>query len=122
MKYTAFSYAYRDAANFKAHGEIWLRGKLNEAEREQVLAGLESGEYFVAEQLNVPTLYHELYTYSGGRTEDDHAWHSLEGLRFEPLLPENTKLWGKASKLVAAIASASQNWEPELSPNFGIDQ
>ncbi|MBK5264708.1 MAG: hypothetical protein JJE34_05660 [Alphaproteobacteria bacterium] len=99
-------------------GEVWLTGVINDNERSTIMRSFDSGEFFVAEQVGIPPLYRELFEYSGGRTEDDHAWHAFEGLRSEQNLPDDAKVWGTVSKLAATFAAAQRNWKPELSPNF----
>jgi hypothetical protein len=48
---TRFNYLYRDAGNFKSCGSILLEGKLSAEDQERILARLEDGLFFVAEQL-----------------------------------------------------------------------
>ena len=118
MSYTVFEYLYRDASNYKAFGEVWLAGTVNEEERSEILSSFESGEFFIAEQTGIPPVYRELFECSGGRTDDDHAWHTFEGLRHERALPENAEVWGSVAKLVEAFSAAKRRWNPALSPNF----
>lgn len=118
MPYTVFAYLYRDASNYKAFGEVWLTGAISDDERSTIMHSFDSGEFFVAEQVGIPPLYRELFEYSGGRTEDDHAWHVFDGLRCAQDLPGNTEVWGTISKLSVTFAAAQRKWRPELSPNF----
>lgn len=116
--YVVFEYLYRDASNYKAFGELWLTGSLSHEGRASLLGSLESGEFFVAEQVGVPPLYDKLFSETGGPTSDDHAWHTFAGLREELLLPGDIAVWGKSADLLAAIMSASNEWKPQLSSNF----
>ena len=67
MPHLVFEYLYRDAGNYKVFGDIWLTGALSDQERVALVDSLESGEFFVAEQIGVPPLYEELFRESGGR-------------------------------------------------------
>lgn len=80
-EYCVFEYLYRDASNYKACGEILLSGDPSKINIETLRACLESGEYFVAEQVGIPPVYKELWDMSGGPTSDDHALHEFVTLR-----------------------------------------
>lgn len=116
--YLVLEYLYRDASNYKAFGELWLTGSLSKEGRAALVDSLDSGEFFVAEQVGVPPLYEELYSESGGRTVDDHAWHTFVGFRGENHLPSGATVWGKAIDLIAVIVAVEREWKPQLSPNF----
>jgi hypothetical protein len=118
MSYMVFEYLYRDASNYKAFGEVWLTGALSDDDKSIILNCFESREFFVAEQIGVPPLYRQVFEFSGGRTEDDHAWHTFEGFRSEDDLADDAEVWGSAAKLVQACKAATRNWKPALSPNF----
>lgn len=75
---TLFNYVYRDAGNFKSRGSVLLSGRLSPSERELIQGKMESGEFFIAEQIGVIPLYAALYQYSGGMTDEDHVWHCFE--------------------------------------------
>lgn len=77
--FTLFEYLYRDAGNFKSRGAVLLSGTLSQAERDLIASKMEGGEFFIAEQIDVKTLYAALHEYSGGMTVDDHVWHCFEG-------------------------------------------
>ena len=116
--YLAFDYLYRDASNYKAFGTVWLSGSLSETERAELVSCCDDGDFFIAEQVGVPALYGALFSDGGGPTDDDHAWHMIDGIREQVSLPEDANLWGKASTLLCAFRAAKGNWNPELSPNF----
>ena len=116
--YIVFNYLYCDASNYKAFGSVWLTGTLTGGERAELIRHLESGEFFVAEQIGVPPLYSTLFGNGGGPTEDDHAWHMFEDFCEKDELAENAEVWGEASSLLTAFRAARENWQPELSPNF----
>ena len=116
--YLAFEYLYRDGGNYKVFGEVWLTGSLSEQERLEFIGSLESDEFFVAEQVGLPPLCEGLYEMTGGRIQDDHAWHTFGGFRGELNVPAGVRIWGKATELLAAIVEAKKDWKPQLSPNF----
>ena len=112
-KYYVFEYLYRDANNFKAFGEILVFGNISEDYITEIYSYLDYDEYFVAEQVNIPTLYSQLWKYSNGPTSADHAFHEFSLLR-----PATEKeiasldLWGEASALLDAFRIASQqSWD-----------
>lgn len=116
--YLVFEYLYRDASNYKAFGELWLTGSLSEQQRSTLIGSLESDEFFVAEQVGVPPLFDEFYKMTGGRSQDDHAWHTFVGFRGELDVPPGVAIWGKSTDLLAAIVATKKDWKPQLSPNF----
>ncbi len=118
MHYSAFDYFYRDASNYKAFSSVWLTGTLTNAERSELVACLDGGEFFVAEQIGVRPLYAALFQHGGGPTEDDHAWHMFGGFRDDVELTNGPEIWGTGSALMAAFRAAKGSWQPGLSPNF----
>lgn len=69
-----FRYLYRDASNYKQHGEAIFtnqrRLSVEEIEK-QIRAFLKDGEYFIARQVNIEERFFDaLY-------EDDHPWHEF---------------------------------------------
>ena len=57
--YSVFEYLYRDADNFKAFGQL-LFSRVSEEYITELESYFEYGEYFVAEQVNIPALYSKL--------------------------------------------------------------
>jgi len=80
-KYSVFEYLYRDASNYKAWGEALLSGVPTEQQVTDLIKCFESEEFFIAEQLGLPSLQHKLWEYSNGPTSDDHIWHSFHKIR-----------------------------------------
>ena len=115
--YHVFEYLYRDANNFKAFGQLLLSGNISEEYITGLTSCLDYGEYFVAEQVNIPTLYSHLWKYSNGPTLADHAFHEFSTLRAatkEEVL--SLKLWGKTSHLLEVFRIANkQSWNCGLS-------
>lgn len=114
----AFDYLYRDAGNFKSFGTIILRGNLSLENQRRIINAMESEEFFVAEQVSIPSLYNELFKLSGGRIPSDHAWHSFSQFRQLDLEPESEIVWGSSDDLLSAFEAVSE-WDISMSPNYG---
>ena len=120
--YYVIEYLYRDANNFKAFGEILVSGNISEDYITEMKSYLDSGEFFVAEQVNIPTLYSQLWKYSNGPTIADHAFHEFSSLR---LATKNEiaslDLWGEASVLLDTFRMASQqSWDCSQSVHCAV--
>lgn len=119
--HTFFEYLYRDAANFKAWGGVLLTGTASQETREELNQCLDSGVFFVAEQVSIPALYEGLYAYSNGATVDDHAYHEFSEIRLAT--HEEIKImtpWGSVIQLMAAFRDAKDKWNVRLSPHCYI--
>jgi len=114
--WTAFEYCYRDAANFKAFGTLWLGGQLSQSDRRIIDSALADGEYFIAEQIGIPPLYEQLYSFSNGRVSEDHCWHELFDIRSAATLPTDAKPWGPAADLVGRFGSVGE-WDQRYTPH-----
>jgi hypothetical protein len=116
-EWCVFEYLYRDASNYKAWGEILLSGIPSQDDMAAMRARLESGEYFVAEQVGIPTLYKELWDLSGGPTEDDHALHEFVALRVASEGErQSLPLFGELAGVLKSFQSVAK-WDYSLSPN-----
>jgi len=117
-EYCVFEYLYRDASNYKAFGLILLSGVPSQNDIAALRACLESGEYFVAEQVGIPAVYKELWDLSDGPTSDDHALHEFVALRVaNEDERKNLLLFGELSSLLKAFQAVAK-WDYSLSPNF----
>jgi hypothetical protein len=118
---TCFEYMYRDAGNYKAFGEVWLSGFLSYEEKDFIFSTMESGEFFVAEQIGVPALYQKLYVSSGGPTKDDHTWHTYQEFRENTFdaVPAGIQIWGNTQAFLKAFESVVR-WDIALSPHFHL--
>ena len=119
-KYCVFEYLYRDASNYKAWGAVLLSGTPTESEIAALRDRLESGEYFVAEQVDIPPLYEDLWELSGGPTEDDHALHELVVVR--EASDDETKsmeLFGAWASILKQFQGVTA-WDYTLSPNCSL--
>jgi hypothetical protein len=110
--YSVLEYLYRDANNFKAFGQLLLSGKLTDVGIVEIKSLLESGEYFVAEQVDVPSLYSQLWKYSNGPTSSDHAYHEFIKLR-SATDEETTSLevWGDIATLSSNFRHVGRQWD-----------
>lgn len=115
----AFEYMYRDAGNWKTYGLVLLKGFGPPALQACIIDALDSGLYFIAEQVNLPALQHRHNVEHGGAHDDlDHAFHEFVELRLataedikrsEATLPMDcvAKFFGRAKR---------QGWKCRLSP------
>jgi len=120
--YYVLEYLYRDANNFKAFGQILVLGNISENYITEIKSYLDSGEFFVAEQVNIPALYTQLWKYSNGTTIADHAFHEFSSLR-HATEHEITSLdcWGETSALLTIFRLASQqSWDCSQSVHCAV--
>ena len=110
--FSILEYLYRDANNFKAFGKLLLVGTVTDSKTMKIKSLLDSGEYFVAEQVDIPTLYSELWKYSNGPTIADHAYHEFIELR-SATDEEITSLsvWGDIATLMSKFRHVRQDWD-----------
>ena len=116
---TIFEYCYRDAGNFKVFGSVILDGSLTPQEENDVRSKLESGYYFIAEQVGIPPLYDQLYQWSNGPIQTDHCWHEFVG--FEEAGGADDGCGGAVP--VAAFGARFTpivHWDEALSPHFDL--
>jgi hypothetical protein len=69
-----FAYMYRDASNYKQHGEVIFsneQGLSLEDVEKQIRACLKDREYFIARQINVEERFFDILY------DDDHPWHEF---------------------------------------------
>ncbi|HEX6603744.1 MAG TPA: hypothetical protein VF027_02545 [Sphingomicrobium sp.] len=110
---------YRDAGNFKAFGTVALIGALSQSDRRVVQGRLDSGEFFIAEQIGVPPLYDELYRWSDGPTPSDHCWHEFVGLRDVTSPPDKHVPQLEVEAFVERFGHIAE-WDCSLSPHFEL--
>ena len=69
-----FAYMYRDACNYKLHGEVIFSNEslltLEEIEK-QIRSLLNEGEYFIARQIHLEDRFFDVVN------DDDHPWHEV---------------------------------------------
>jgi hypothetical protein len=117
VDFSVFEYFYRDASNYKAWGTLLLQGACSNSDIESLRKQFDSGEFFIAEQLGIPSLYDELWELSSGTTADDHVWHTFFALR--PATPEETdaRVFGTVENLISKIRDI-ETWNETLSPHW----
>jgi len=115
--FCVFEYQYRDASNYKVHGEILLQGAFCPDVEQRIVERCTFTNGFVAEQLGIPVLYEDLYALTDGPTEDDLTTHEFMRLRSaEKKDPEALKVWGSVDELAARF-DAVKSWDHTLSPH-----
>lgn len=115
-----FEYTYRDAANYSSNGVLLLIGQRGTREVEAIEQRLEEGEFFIAEQVDIPPLYERLWRYSNGPNVDDHVWHTYRRIR--PARREDVEdlpIYGTLREMATRFGSVSR-WDLSLSPHWGI--
>lgn len=114
-----FEYLYRDASNYKSWGTLLLKGTASSADIEEIKNSFESGEFFIAEQLGIPTLYAELWEFSNGPSIDDHVWHTFYALRPATEVDIKGPIFNTVKNFISKI-KVIKIWNQELSPHWDI--
>jgi len=111
--YCIFEYQYRDASNYKARGQVLLDGSAKDDDLKALRAKLESGEFFIPEQVGIQPLQPRLWAACGCAPDVDldHCWHEFEGLRDATAedLAEFT-CWGTVASFVATFREVGE-WD-----------
>lgn len=116
--HTVLEYLYRDASNYKSWGSVLLLGAISPDEEAILRSCLEPDNLFVAEQVGLPALYEALWSLSGGRNDDDHAYHELNLLRSASSEEIGCiSLWGSTHDLIRLFQNVQGQWDCRLSPN-----
>lgn len=120
--WTVFEYLYRDASNFKAYGQLVFDGKVSHFDQERIKGKLICKELFIAEQIGVPTLYHELYKWSNGVTRDDHCWHEFSHFCYKNEIDRSSATYYHPNfgEFLETLLNLDY-WEEALSPHFCDD-
>jgi hypothetical protein len=114
------SYMYRDADNYKAHGEVVLAGRMSEGDMKIILAVCSNhgGRFFIPGMVGLDDLQK---SFNGGESEwhddRDHPWHTFTGI--EPTEEECTHVDGLASnQLVDKFLRVAINrgWDESYKP------
>jgi len=71
---TTIPVMYRDAANWKANGDIFLKGAITQAQKDRIRVALDESLYFIPTQLSQPHLDRNRPSFPCG---DDHVWHEM---------------------------------------------
>lgn len=115
--FSVFKYCYRDAANYKAYGQLLLKGLVSITHFQTLQTHFESGEFFIAEQLGIPALYDELWALSGGSTEHDHVWHAFHKLRPASAEEITADVFDTVDNFISKIEVVTA-WNQTLSPHW----
>lgn len=113
MEWTVFEYLYRDADNHKAFGKVVFEGVATALEWEAALKNFDEGLYFIAEQIGLPALCHQLYQWNGNApTDADHCWHEFVSLNVLSEVDQGASMQrhGSMAEFVARI-SAVEAWD-----------
>ncbi len=101
----SFKYLYRDASNYKLHGEAVFTNStfipIDEIEK-QIRSCLKDGEFFIARQVNIEERFFDVL-----HEEDDHPWHefNLVEMTTEPAFdPENWNQHNRKRDITEFIA------------------
>lgn len=74
----SFKYLYRDASNYKLHGEAVFTNHtflpIGEIEK-RTRSCLKDGEFFIAQQVNIEERFFDVL--HDGAASDDHPWHEF---------------------------------------------
>jgi hypothetical protein len=76
MTNTKIDYVYADASNYKVWGREVLAGTLTIAEKAEIIDACWDGELFIASQVGLPDLQHQMWN-EHRMNEDDHVFHRL---------------------------------------------
>lgn len=72
---TVFNYLYRDGSNYKRWGSVVFAGTITDVLTQRFARSLESGEFFIADQLRLPEIFPDTWPIYA----DDHCWHAWAG-------------------------------------------
>jgi len=117
---TLFEYRYRDAGNFKASGSLALDGAMTLDEIRAIRASLSGDGLFIAEQIDVPPLYEQLYQWSDGPTTSDHCWHEFVDIKVVGEAEGAEAPTGGDAKDFVDRLLAIDTWNEDLSPHFRL--
>lgn len=75
---TKLALMYRDASNYKAHRDVVVEGEITEAQIAAIASKLQDGEFFIANQVGLPTPSFQFCGKDGWPSDDlDHVFTTL---------------------------------------------
>lgn len=117
--FCVLEYLYRDAANWKTHGEALLTGVWSPGLVAKIEAALDGDRLFVAEQVGLPALQVAHGATYGGDPALDHAFHEFVNLRPATLEDlSGSEPVCSVEAVVEAFGTVGGNWRCSLS-EFG---
>ena len=111
--YAILHYLYRDASNWKTFGEVAFPnpdGKTAEETTDLLRAMFKDGEFFVAESLEIPTLYHDRDDPKWA--DQAHGYHEFASIEIVEKVEPGIKLDDRTvtEMLKAFRAEGEKNW------------
>jgi hypothetical protein len=103
---TRFGYLYRHASNYKQWGAVVFSGVASEAIERRLTATLDSGEFFIADQVRVP----ELFFHDGLAVQDDPCWHEFVALEVTTEDPTDAHARSIADFVEECETAARDGW------------
>lgn len=104
---TEIGYLYRDGSNYKVSNFVVVSSTVTEDMVKTILGCLESGLYFIPQQVSLPEKRFETIN------EDDHAWFELDESSFTPTDKAPT-VDISAEELVQAFVTAKGKWDESM--------
>lgn len=98
MQTITFNYLYRDSSNYKNFGSIGFTNPSNIPIQEIeaiIKSRLIDGEFFVAEDWGLPSLYFDEWT------EDDHKWHEYLNIEINESADESLPISTFLNRIIA---------------------
>lgn len=103
------SYMYRDAANYKEHGEVILHNPTGMSVKEaaaRINPTLEGGSDFIAEQVGLPSVANYVHA---DVLDDDHCFHEI--LDLEATDEEPTTNLSISEVIASFEAAGASGWD-----------
>jgi len=105
---TKIEYLYRDCSNWKVWNVAVVAGEITEKQKKAILAALDSGEYFIPNQVGLPEQRFDEYN------EDDHCWFELGEYSFS-LTDAKPTVQMTVEDLTRAFTLSKGNWQDGVS-------
>ena len=95
MENTRINLMYRDADNYKVHGQAVFAGKITQDQIKSVSEVLEYGSKIIARQVGLVSLWESLVEDGKKLTEEsDHVYTELSDFSYaENYIPDASKMW-----------------------------
>ena len=116
-----FAYLYRDASNYKQHGEVIFSNEkrlaVDEIEK-QIRSFLSDGLFFIARQVHVEERFFDVVS------DDDHPWHELVMVEAtsDPTFDPVPECKGDIAEFLADLEKAHRAGWDEMNVREDINQ